>query len=308
VTTFERFHARRSDPFDADRPTTPLVAVLTGHFPVERASVHRTYLDAIWLAGGQPVVLSPPPPGALNSALDVIERCDALLVTGGGDVDPSRYGEPAEVPLMLVDSARDTFELAAVDRALAIGLPLLGICRGLQVLTVALGGRLYQDVQTAGFGNHWDEENAFTPVHGIRSAPGSLAARALAGRDQVNSVHHQAVADPGPHLTATAWSDDGLIEAVEAADGRPVLGLQWHPERLVCPPAPATGDHAHLAAFEWLVGLAVLVAANDAGNGQVHHLNGWAPATVRTEAGAVGAGNGQALAVGQGVRRGYWGG
>jgi putative glutamine amidotransferase len=301
VTTFERFHqAHRSEiPFDSDRPATPLVAVLTGHFPVERASVHRTYLDAIWLAGGQPMVLSPPPPGALNSALDVIERCDALLVTGGGDVEPSRYGEPASVPLMLVDEARDTFELAAVDRSIAAGRPLLGICRGMQVLTVALGGRLHQDVQTAGFANHWDEANAHSPVHGIRATPGSLAARALAGRDEVNSVHHQAVAEPGPHLAATAWSDDGLIEAVEATDGRAILGLQWHPERLACPPAPATGDLAHLAAFEWLVGRTAAVAAN--GNGHVRHLNGWASSVAS-------AGNGAALAVGQGVRRGYWGG
>jgi putative glutamine amidotransferase len=305
VTTSSRFRqAHRSEiPFEPDRATTPLVAVLTGHFPADRAGVHRTYLNAIWLAGGQPVILSPPPPGALNRALDVIEQCDALLITGGGDVEPGRYGETASVELMQVDEARDTFELAAADRSVAARRPLLGICRGLQVLTVALGGRLHQDVPTAGFHDHWDDANAHSPVHGIRSTPGSLAARALAGRAKVNSIHHQAVADPGPHLVATAWSDDGLIEAVESGEGGPLLGLQWHPERLACPPEPARGDHGHLAAFEWLLGMTAqgrngdLAGNGHQGNGQVHHLNGNGHAPAEP-----------VLAAGQGARRGYWAG
>ena len=234
----------------------PLVAVLTGHFPTDRASVHRTYLNAVWLAGGQPVVLPPPPAGALSRALDVIERCDALLLTGGGDIDPARYGEAPTTELMELDPARDTFELAAVDHSLAAGRPILGICRGLQIITVALGGRLHQDVETAGFSGHWAEIDAYTPVHGVRATPGSLAELALNGRTKVNSIHHQAVAEPGPHLVPTAWADDDLVEAVEAADGRPLLGVQWHPERMVCPPDGIAPDLDHLAAFEWLMAAA----------------------------------------------------
>ena len=252
MTTTDRLHSS-SVPSERAPATIPLVAVLTGHYPDDRASVHRTYLNAVWLAGGQPVILSPPPPGALSRALEVVERCDALLLTGGGDVEPGRYGEPARARLMEVDEARDTVELAAVDHAVAAGRPVLGVCRGMQVLAVALGGRLHQDVPTAGFANHWDDLNPHAAVHTVRTAPGSLAARLLGERQKVNSVHHQAVADPGPHLVATAWSDDDLIEAVEAADGRLVLGVQWHPERLACPPSPDQGDPAHLAAFEWLV-------------------------------------------------------
>jgi putative glutamine amidotransferase len=234
----------------------PVVAVLTGHFPSDRASVHRSYLSAVWLAGGQPVMLSPPPPGALGRAIEVVERCDALLLTGGGDVDPARYGQAPSATLMAVDETRDTFELAAVDHCLAIGRPVLGICRGLQVLAVALGGRLHQDVATAGYEGHWDDANQHAPVHGIRATPGSLAERSLAGHTKVNSVHHQAVADPGEHLVASAWADDDLIEAVEAAEGGafgPLLGVQWHPERMLCPPDGVVGDPRHLAPFTWLV-------------------------------------------------------
>jgi putative glutamine amidotransferase len=256
----------------------PLVAVLTGHFPAERASVHRTYLNAIWLAGGQPVILSPPPAGALTRALDVIERCDALLLTGGGDIDPARYGETPAVDLMAVDPGRDTFELAALDHALAAGRPVLGVCRGLQVMTVGLGGRLHQDVGRAGFTGHWDEDNAHMPVHGIRATPGSLAELALNGRTKVNSIHHQAVADPGPRLAPTAWADDDLIEAVEAVDGRPLLGVQWHPERMVCPPEGIIPDLDHLAAFEWLVRAAGGAGDGPAGRPLVEaggHDGGW---------------------------------
>jgi len=250
---------------------TPLIAVLTGHHPADRASVHRTYLDAVWLAGGQPVVLSPPPPGALDSALDVLERCDAVLITGGGDVEPERYGEAERATLMNVDEGRDTFELAAVDRSIASDRPLLGICRGLQVLAVALGGRLHQDVPTAGYASHWHEDRAYSPVHGVRVLPGSLAERALGDRRTVNSIHHQAVADTGPHLIPTAWSDDGVIEAAESADGHALLGVQWHPERLACPPEAADGDPAHLGAFHWLMQAARGERALAAASLQGHH-------------------------------------
>lgn len=233
---------------------TPMIAVLTGHHPADRAAVHRTYLNAIWLAGGQPVVLSPPPPAAYDRAFELMDRCDAMIVTGGGDVDPPRYGEKPNVELMDVDASRDDFELAAIPHWLELGRPLLGICRGLQVLTVATGGKLYQDLPTAGFNNHWNAEQAHEPVHGIRATPGSLAELALNGREKVNSIHHQAVAVTGPGYVATAWSDDDVIEAVEKSDGSPVMGLQWHPERLACPPHPDDADLKHLAIFEWLVG------------------------------------------------------
>ena len=228
------------------------VGVLIGREPAHRYSVHRGYVDALWAAGATPVVLAPPcrAPKSLADALprfvDEALACDALCVTGGGDVDPALYGPAAEkgVTLKDVDEARDTAEMAVVRGAVEAGLPLLGVCRGVQLIAVALGGSLHQDLPQAGFADHWEEERQHEAVHAITAEYGSAAARVLAGAAEVNSIHHQAVRDAGPRLTATAWSPDGVIEAVEAPG---VLGVQWHPERLW------PTDGRHLAPFEWLV-------------------------------------------------------
>jgi putative glutamine amidotransferase len=169
---------------------------------------------------------------------------DGVIVAGGGDVAPAHYGEAADVDLLDLDPARDQAELAAIAAAVEQGLPVLGICRGAQALAVALGGALHQDLKGAGFVSHWFEDQQHEPVHAIHADVCSVASRALAGAATVNSIHHQAVRDPGPDLVATAWSDDGVIEAVEG-DG--LLGVQWHPERLF-----AT-DARHMAPFQWLV-------------------------------------------------------
>ncbi|HEY2304073.1 MAG TPA: gamma-glutamyl-gamma-aminobutyrate hydrolase family protein [Acidimicrobiales bacterium] len=224
---------------------TAKVAVLVGREPMHRYSVHRGYVDALWAAGATPILLAPPPDTAtvdryVEAALD----CDAVCVTGGGDVDPAWYAAPPEDGLMDVDPLRDGCEVAAVRAAVAGGQPLLGVCRGIQLVTVAFGGSLHQDLTRAGFRGHWAIESEYQPVHGLDVEPGSAALAALGGANRVNSIHHQAVADPGEQLTATAWSPDGVIEAVEAPG---VLGLQWHPERLW----PA--DERHLAPFRWLV-------------------------------------------------------
>jgi putative glutamine amidotransferase len=167
-----------------------------------------------------------------------------VCVTGGGDVEPARYGQRPAVPLMDVDPARDVAETAVVRACVATGVAVLGICRGIQMLSVALGGALHQDLAHAGFDGHWEEERQCEAVHPVEADPGSLAAGSLAGAAAVNSIHHQAVSEPGPRLRATAWSADGVIEAVE---GPGLLGVQWHPERLFA------RDQRHLAPFRWLV-------------------------------------------------------
>lgn len=223
------------------------VAVLIGREPAHRYSVHRGYVDALWVAGATPVVLAPPClEDTLPRFVDEALACDAVCVTGGGDVDPVLYGPAAGegVTLKDVDEARDTAEMAVVRGAVDGGVPLLGVCRGIQLIAVALGGTLHQDLPQAGFADHWEEERQREPVHAITALHGSTAARVLAGAAEVNSIHHQAVRDAGPRLTATAWSPDGVIEAVEAPG---VLGVQWHPERLW------PTDPRHLAPFEWLV-------------------------------------------------------
>jgi len=222
------------------------VAVLVGREPAHRFSVHRGYVDSLWQAGALPVILAPPPDRSYVGAfVEAALACDAVCLTGGGDVDPRLYGAEPEPLTAGMDPLRDEAEVAVVRAAAGGGRPILGICRGIQLLAVAFGGTLYQDLPSAGFAGHRDEVRELEPVHVVTAAAGSAAEAVLAGALAVNSIHHQAVRVPGPGLQATAWSADGVIEAVEAPG---VLGLQWHPERL------AGADTRHLAPFEWLTG------------------------------------------------------
>jgi|SRR5581483_480092 len=227
----------------------PTVALLVGREPSHRYSLHRGYADAVWRTGAVPVVLTPPPTlDGVRAYVAAAIGCDAVCVTGGGDVDPVRYGAPPPEKLMDVDPARDEAEIETVRAAVAGRVPVLGICRGIQVIAVALGGTLVPDLPAAGFAGHWEEERQHEPVHAITATPGSRVAAVLGDVTEVNSIHHQAVASAGPSLTITATSDDGVIEAVEAPG---VLGVQWHPERL------HDTDARHLAPFQWLTGVAV---------------------------------------------------
>ncbi len=224
---------------------SPIVAVLVGRHPEERYSLHRGYVDALAAVGARPLVV-PAGPGLEQIGLDGwLDGCQGVVVTGGGDVAPARYGQvPSTDTLDAVDDGRDAVEIAAVRWAIERELPVLGICRGHQVLAVALGGTLIQDLPSAGHDGHWALDREYLPAHGLKVEAGSMAEAALGGATEVNSIHHQAVADPGPQLRCTAWSPDGVIEAVEAVG---LLGLQWHPERL------SGGDPRHLAPFRWLV-------------------------------------------------------
>jgi putative glutamine amidotransferase len=227
-------------------PLTATVALLVGREPALRYSLHHGYADSIWRVGATPLVLTPPPSLAgVERYVEAALSCDAICVTGGGDLDPRLYGEEPVEQVMQVDAGRDAAEVAAVRAAVDAGVPVLGICRGIQLIGVALGGSLCQDLPAAGYRGHWEEERQTSAVHEVTASPGSVALAALAGATSVNSIHHQAVRDPGPLLSATAWSADGVIEAVEATG---VLGIQWHPERL------AGVDERHLAAFSWLAG------------------------------------------------------
>jgi putative glutamine amidotransferase len=167
-------------------------------------------------------------------------------VTGGGDVDPQNYGgsESGSPELLMdVDPARDIAEIVVVQYAMAQGKRVLGVCRGAQLLAVMGGGTLIVDLKKKGLDGHWDEERQYEPVHAVEAEAGSLADHVLGSLERVNSIHHQAIADPGQLLRATAWSPDGVIEAVE---GPGLLGLQWHPERLT------QSDPRHVAPFAWV--------------------------------------------------------
>jgi putative glutamine amidotransferase len=221
-----------------------LVGVVIGRYPPERFSLHRGYIDALCALGTTPMIV--PAGGACGHsvAAELLDRCDALITTGGGDLEPTTYGAAMSADLMEIDADRDAVDLWAVRDFHSRGRPILGICRGAQTLTVAMGGTLVQDLPTTGINGHWDEARQYEPVHGVEADPGTQSADALAGARRVNSIHHQAIAEPGPAMRATAWSSDGVIEAVEAPG---MLGVQWHPERLL------QHDARHLAPFEWLV-------------------------------------------------------
>ena len=160
---------------------------------------------------------------------------DALLLPGGADVEPRRYGAAARNDCHLsIAPELDEVELRLVEWALADGIPMLGICRGIQVLNVACGGTLWQDVQVEGaVSESHDQEPRDSLVHDLDVEPDSLLARTMgATHVRVNSLHHQAIRDLGAPLRAVAHSSDGLIEGVELASANFVVGIQCHPEEL----------------------------------------------------------------------------
>jgi putative glutamine amidotransferase len=201
----------------------------------ERAYVNSAYLHAIEQAGGVPVPL---PPQLSPRGIEVLAReLHGLLLTGGGDVDPARFGEAPHGSLYDVAPARDALEATAVAIALGRGLPILAICRGIQMLNVALGGTLHQDVGTDPGTQlcHSQEGPRDQPSHKVTVLSGTRLARILGTEElEVNSMHHQAVRVLGRGLVPVAWAPDRIIEGVESEDPASfVLGVQWHPEELV---------------------------------------------------------------------------
>lgn len=192
----------------------------------------ETYLGCLRRAGALPVILPPGEPTQAGTA-SLLERLDGLLLTGGSDLDPARYGQVATDALEDTDPVRDDFELALATAALDRGLPVLGICRGLQILNVATGGTLHQHLIDEGYAEHrpapgcLDERSR----HDIRVEPDSLLGEAgLAGLSMVNSHHHQGIAELGRGARVIARATDGVIEAVQWSGHPFALGVQWHPE------------------------------------------------------------------------------
>ena len=222
----------------------PRIGITSATLPGDRGpttTVNRPYVDAVLAAGGLPLVLPVLDPSCVDEVLATI---DGLLLSGGGDVDPARYGAEAVPEVFGVDPARDAWELALADAA---RLPLLAVCRGAQVLNVAAGGTLVQHLPEAVDASHRDRERRGEIVHPVAVVAGSqLHAATGTTTFGVNTVHHQAVDVVGDGLVVTARAPDAVVEAIEPADGRPVLGVQWHPELL-------TAIDEHAALFRWLV-------------------------------------------------------
>ena len=210
----------------------PLIGISTyreqarwGTWHVPAVLLPASYADAVADAGGEPVLL---PTGAISA--DVIARLDGLVVAGGADVDPARYGQAPGPHTTVVRPERDVSELTALQAALDRDLPLLAICRGMQLLNVALGGDLLQhlpDLENTGI---HDPGPGHYQRREVRTEPGTALHRLLGPTAPVACHHHQALARIAPGLTPSAWAEDGVVEAVEAVDRRFCLGVQWHPE------------------------------------------------------------------------------
>lgn len=219
----------------------PLIGVTTSGRTLDAGGEeHRVYAAfvsyavMVRAAGGLPVGLIPEPS---DRATDVLDRLDGILFTGGGDIDPMLYDGSGHDAVYGVDPDRDAFELELVRAAADRRIPTLCICRGLQVLNVALGGTLIEDIAAEGTGylDHRNHDAASTRRrHGVAIDPQSTTARALgAASVSVNSSHHQAVRELAPTLRATGRAPDGIVEAVAPVDDAwPLWAVQWHPERL----------------------------------------------------------------------------
>lgn len=207
-----------------------------------RHQVPAPYVERVVEAGGLPLLLPVVDPDRAEAYLDL---ADGLLLIGGDDVDPSLYGAEPHPALGAVDLARDRFELALLRVAMARDLPTLGVCRGVQVMNVALGGTLWQDLPSE-FSGALAHAGAYDASHDVDVVPGSRLAAILGigssgaggARVAVNSHHHQALRRVAPTLAVTARSPDGVVEASELPSQRFFVGVQWHPERL--PDAEAT--------------------------------------------------------------------
>jgi len=187
------------------------------------------YVSAIEQCGGLPVIL---PPSAKRAEV-IMTRLNGLLLAGGGDLDPLHFNEDPQYKLHYDHPLRDRFELLLIKAALAQGRPILGICRGIQVLNVALGGTLYQEIHEQVEGVMIHQHPRGEPTHEVKIEQGSLLAR-LSGKTKlrVNSFHHQAVQTLATGLIVSARANDGIIEAIEDPRHHFVLGVQWHPERI----------------------------------------------------------------------------
>ncbi|MGH7583182.1 MAG: gamma-glutamyl-gamma-aminobutyrate hydrolase family protein [Gemmatimonadales bacterium] len=206
-----------------------------------RVGVNANYVRAVLRAGGLPVIFVPE--FTPEQTIELFGDCDGLLLTGGEDVDPSHYGAARHPKLGTVDPRRDANELALVAEARARELPILAICRGIQILNVALGGTLFQDLpsQRAGSIEHNSPSMRDVRTHPVAIVEQSRLAVILEGTAfDVNSFHHQAIDRPGEGLVVTATAPDGVIEGIESSDPHEwVVAVQWHPEELALQPESA---------------------------------------------------------------------
>lgn len=225
----------------------PLIGLTANHSDLD-ATLRDRYYKQIVAAGGTPVII--PPVADKEVIVNTLEQLDGLILTGGADYNPLWMGEEPSTHLHGINRERDLAELLTTRLAFNRQIPTLGICRGIQTLAIALGGKVAQDIQEAASPGtviikHAQDADRSEPTHSVRIADGSILSGIYEGETiHVNSFHHQAVAQPGPHFRITATAPDGTVEAIESTEHKAVMGVQWHPEWL---------EEEGRRLFKWLV-------------------------------------------------------
>ncbi|WP_236264127.1 gamma-glutamyl-gamma-aminobutyrate hydrolase family protein [Dysgonomonas sp. Marseille-P4677] len=232
----------------AEQP--PLIGISAGRTLAGSSIVQSTYVNAIAKAGGKSIII--PAMTDINVLRNIVKDLDGLVLTGGEDVDPLYYGE-SEIPdINETDSVRDIYDLVLLKLATDRNIPVLGICRGEQIMNVAFGGTLYQDIPTQVKDKsitHKQSEPRDQGTHDISVTNGSQLGRILGTtKISTNTFHHQAVKEVAPNFSIVAKTADGIVEAIEAYPNRPILGVQWHPEGHV-----AGGDTTMIKLFNFLI-------------------------------------------------------
>lgn len=227
----------------------PIIGI-TGNYDSGTCTLLEGYYLSVLEAGGTPLII--PPFDDTDAMASLLDRVDALILSGGGDINPLYLGEEPLRELGGINPVRDWHELMLVRLAANRQIPILGICRGLQVMTAALGGRLYQDIykEASATLKHSQDTGRHVATHTVHIASESLLHR-IFGTEvlPVNSFHHQAVREAAQGFVVSARSADGLIEAVESTQHKSMIGVQWHPECMIL-----GGDRSMMPLFEWLVG------------------------------------------------------
>ncbi len=237
---------------NSDFPTKdarPIIGI-TGNYDKETCTLAEGYYQSVLKAGGIPFII--PPFFETDRLGELLDRLDGILFSGGGDINPLLLGEEPIKELHSITPERDQQELLLARLAYDRQIPILGICKGIQIINAALGGTLYQDIHTQMEGTrikHSQDEDRRYPSHQVSLTKGSILAKLFGTELAVNSFHHQACKEAAPGLKVTAMSADGVIEAIESNEFKSIMGVQWHPETYIL-----RGCTDMLPIFEWLVG------------------------------------------------------
>ena len=224
-----------------EAPYKPVIGI-TGNYGELTCKLGEGYYKSILKAGGVPVII--PPLGDTDCIINTLEHIDGLLLSGGADFNPLYAGEEPQSKLSSINSERDLPELLITQLAYNRQIPILGICRGIQTIAMTLGGQVMQDISETAHIKHSQDADRSEPTHSVNIVEGSILSSLYEEQHiYVNSFHHQAVGDTGQRFRVTARSADGLIEAIESAEHKSIMGVQWHPECL----------SEGLPIFQWLI-------------------------------------------------------